>query len=150
MLRNQVAKHIGLDIETIRFYEKEKLISEPKRLDNGYRSYTQNNIKELKFIQHCRSLGLNLDEIKQLKTIEKQPSTDCSKVQDLIKEHIQLIDDKIRELKNLKTQLNNLHESCHTVGDIQDCEIVKSLKKTTEDESCACHPPSEIKKRDLI
>jgi DNA-binding transcriptional MerR regulator len=139
MLRSEIAKHVGIDSETVRFYEAESLISKPKRLDNGYRSYSKENLVELKFIQHCRSLGIGLDEIKVLKDIKGQ-SIDCSQANEIIQKNIDLIEQKMKELKNLRTQLKALSESCFSPGAASDCAIVKSLTSAAEGEDCTCHP----------
>jgi DNA-binding transcriptional MerR regulator len=138
MLRNQVSKHLGVDIETIRFYENEGLISKPQRLDNGYRSYSKENITELKFIQHCRSLGISIDEVHSLKALQNQ-SSDCAQAKEIVEKNLTLIDQKIKDLKNLKKQLRILSNSCFSPGAAKDCEIVKSLTKASVGEDCACH-----------
>lgn len=139
MLRSEIARHVGIDSETVRFYEAESLISKPKRLDNGYRSYSKENLVELKFIQHCRSLGIGLDEIKVLKDI-KGHSIDCSQANEIIQKNIDLIEQKMKELKNLRVQLKALSESCFSPGAASDCAIVKSLTSAAEGEDCTCHP----------
>jgi DNA-binding transcriptional MerR regulator len=138
MLRNEVAKKLGIDSETIRFYEKEKLISAPKRLDNGYRSYSGDHLIELKFIQHCRSLGIGLGEVKTLKELSSRPG-DCSEAKEIIDKNIQLIETKMKELKALKTQLSSLSKSCFGPSDAKDCEIVISLANAAKGKDCSCH-----------
>lgn len=145
MLRHEVAKYLGINIETLRFYEKKTLISKPIRLANGYRSYSKEALVEIKFIQHCRSLGLNLEEIKVLKEIQGQ-AVDCSKANEIIKANLKLIEEKILTLKNLKTQFNILANLCAKTGAAKDCGIVKSLSNAAKDNSCACHS-SKRKKR---
>lgn len=138
MLRNEVAKKLGIDIETIRFYEKENLISKPVRLDNGYRSYSKDNLVELKFIQHCRSLGVSIEEVRTLKDIQNL-SADCSQANAIIEKNLDLIEQKIEDLKNLRTQLKTLSESCFKTGAAKDCGIVKSLTQAAQGEECICH-----------
>ena len=138
MLRNQLAKHLGLDLETLRFYEKENLISRPKRKDNGYREYSEKHLVELKFIRHCRSLGIGLKETKTLKDIQDQ-SVDCSQAKEIIDRNINLIEIKMKELRSLREQLISLSKSCQTKREAKDCEIVKSLNSAANGNSCACH-----------
>lgn len=138
MLRNQVSKQLGVDIETIRFYENVGLISKPQRLDNGYRSYSKENIIELKFIQHCRSLGVSIDEVHSLKALQNQ-SSDCAQAKEIVEKNLKLVSKKIKELTNLKKQLKTLSDSCFGSSAAKDCEIVKSLLKASEGEDCACH-----------
>ena len=138
MLRNEVARQLGIDIETIRFYENKNLISKPQRLENGYRSYTKENIVELKFIQHCRSLGIGIDEVRILRSMSN-PSEDCSKANEIIEKNLKLIEQKIKQLKGLRRQLKVLADSCHSPGYTKDCEIVKTLVMAASGEDCACH-----------
>ncbi len=128
MLRNEVSTLLNIDSETMRYYESRNLITKPSRLSNGYRSYSDKNIEEIKFIQHCRSLGIGLDEIKVLKELTKS-SSDCSSANSIIEKNLKLIENKIAELKNLQKQLLNLSDRCHTNGTSDNCGIVKSLVK---------------------
>lgn len=144
MLRNEVAKYLGMNIETLRFYEKEKLISQPARLENGYRSYSKEAVSEIKFIKHCRSLGLSLEEIKILKGIQGN-SVDCSLANEIINTNLKLIEEKISNLKSLKSQLKILADLCVETGAAKDCGIVKSLSDAAKGDSCVCQPP--VKKR---
>ncbi len=138
MLRNEVAKQLGMNIETLRYYENQKLISQPTRLENGYRSYSKETVVEVKFIQHCRSLGLSLEEIKILKGIQGQ-SVDCSLANEIICANLKLIEEKISNLKSLKSQLKTLAGLCPETGAAKDCGIVKSLSNAAKGDSCACH-----------
>ncbi len=138
MLRGEVAKKLGIDIETIRFYEKENLISKPNRLENGYRFYSKQNLVELKFIQHCRSLGVSIDEVRTLKELPLL-SEDCSQAKAIVEKNLDLIEKKIKDLKSLRNQLRALSESCFTTGSAKDCAIVKSLTKAAKGEDCVCH-----------
>src|SRR3990172_3204706 len=58
----QVARRVGIGIETIRFYERKGLIEEPPRRESGYRQYGEGDIERLVFIQHAKTLGFSLKE----------------------------------------------------------------------------------------
>lgn len=139
MLRKQVSDHLGIDTETLRFYEKINLISSPKRQENGYRNYNENHLQELKFVQHCRSLGIGINEIKILKGLLNSGQDDCHEAKEIIDENLVLIEERIKELKLLKKQLKTLSNSCVAPSSPKDCKIVKSLKKASLGESCLCH-----------
>lgn len=130
MLRNEVSLLLDIDSETMRYYESRNLITKPQRLSNGYRSYSEKHLEEIKFIQHCRSLGINLEEIRTLKELSAVPS-DCSSANAIIDKNLSLIEVKIAELKNLQTQLKNLSKTCNTKGSSDNCGIVKSLVKNS-------------------
>jgi len=128
MLRSQVSKATGIDIETIRYYEKSELITSPPRLANGYRTYSEKQLNELMFIQHCRSMGIGLDEIKALKEL-KENNRDCAEANQIIERNLKLIEQKISELVKLQGQLKNLTKRCSSKGTTDSCGIVKSLVK---------------------
>ena len=131
MLRNEVSKLLNIDSETIRYYETRQLLTKPFRLSNGYRYYNEKNIEEIKFIQHCRSLGIALEEIKILKELTHS-SNDCSRANDIIDKNLKLIEIKITELNYLQKQLINLSDSCHVKGPSDNCGIVKNLVKDSK------------------
>ena len=130
MLRNEASTLLGIDSETMRYYESRNLITKPSRLSNGYRSYSEKHLEEIKFIQHCRSLGISLEEIKVLKELTTTPS-DCSSANTIINKNLTLIEVKIAELKNLQKQLLSLSSRYHTKGLSDNCGIVKSLVKNS-------------------
>jgi DNA-binding transcriptional MerR regulator len=138
MLRSEVSKQFGINIETIRYYENEGLLSKPQRLDNGYRSYSKENLIELKFIQHCRSLGVSIEEVRSLKNLQIQ-SKDCHEAKDIVAKNLNLIDQKIKDLKNLKKQLQALSDSCQELSLAKDCAIVKTLTQASVGADCVCH-----------
>lgn len=126
MLRNEISTLLNIDIETLRYFEARMLISKPARLENGYRFYSNKNIEEIKFLQHCRSLGIALDEIKTLKDLANN-AKDCSSANQIINKNLLLIETKIRELHLLQNQLISLSNRCNTNGSSTNCGIVKSL-----------------------
>lgn len=147
MQRKQVSEQLGIDIETLRYYEKIGLISNPQRLSNGYRQYNSNHIIEIKFIQHCRSLGISIEEIKVLKNLTTKPKEDCSQVNQIIEKNLSLIEQKIKDLKKLRAQLKTLLESCLQTSTLDNCKIVKSLNKAASEENCACHKKKKGKEK---
>ena len=118
----------GLSTDTIRFYEKRKLLHPSFRADNNYRYYDENILKRIIFIKRCRSLDLSLNEIERLIELEQNPQQSCHEVNNMIDLHIQQTTDKIKELKNFKTQLQSLRSSCNQSNQIMDCEILKRLE----------------------
>ena len=139
MLRKEVADSTGVDIETLRYYERLKLISPPKRRLNGYREYGKESLNEIRFIQHCRSLGVSINEIKILKSIAANPHSSCHDVNVIIDHNLKLIEQKIRELKNLRHQLRDLAQSCGHDDSSENCNIIKSLKRAAKGQDCVCH-----------
>ena len=73
---SELAAAVGVDSETIRYYEKTGLLPPPARSDNGYRAYGQAHVQRLAFIRHCRSLDIPLADIQQLLTLLDDPKAD--------------------------------------------------------------------------
>ena len=95
-------------VETIRFYEREGLISEPARTDSNYRQYGPAHVQRLAFIRRCRSLDMSLDEVRVLLRFLDQPAADCGEVNAVLDEHIEHVARRVRELKVLEKQLREL------------------------------------------
>ena len=109
----QLAKTVGLDIQTLRYYESQGLLKEPQRLENGYRNYPQNSIERLHFIKKAKLVGFTLKEIKDLLAIQvtKDEHT-CQEVKKFTQIKLDEINQKINKLNEIKSALQKIHTSC--------------------------------------
>ncbi len=123
----ELAQLTGTPIETIRFYEREKLIPDAARTSGNYRIYGNEHAERLAFIRHCRSLDMALDEIRTLLSFKDAPQDNCGGVNELLDEHIGHVAQRIRELRSLEKQLKQLRELCTEAHAAQDCGILKGL-----------------------
>jgi Cd(II)/Pb(II)-responsive transcriptional regulator len=138
----ELAKATGTPIETIRFYERERLLPAPDRTEGNYRIYGDPHAERLSFIRHCRSLDMALDEIRLLLQFKDAPGDSCAEVNDLLDDHIGHVVARVRELKNLERQLRSLREQCQEVRGAQSCGILKKLSsgaKTGKEKSARHH-----------
>ena len=122
----ELAKMSGCQVVTIRFYEKEGLLTEPERTGANYRLYGDADIERLRFIRHCRRHGMKLSEIRELLAFKDNPKADCSWVGSLIKGHIANVTEQIESLAALKEQLESLQHKCAS-GKNGGCGILESL-----------------------
>ena len=122
-----LAKNTNCPVETIRYYEHEGLLTEPARSDGNYRLYGDEHVDRLRFIRHCRSLDMTLDEIRLLLKFKDAPEKTCGEVNALLDEHIGHVADRVAELKTLEKHLKELRSLCRTVQTAKDCAILKSL-----------------------
>ncbi len=123
----ELAKLTGCSIQSIRFYEKEKLLSTPIRSDSNYRLYNHKNQEQLTFIKRCRNLDITLAEIKHLLDLKQSPDTQCEEVNHLIDDHIKQINLRMSELKQLKGSLVTLRSSCRNNQTVKNCGILQVL-----------------------
>lgn len=128
---------IGVDVETIRYYEKAGLLPVPARQANGYRDYGDKHLERLAFIRHCRVLDLPLVEIKRLLELLSRPSATCDDVDRLIEGQLARVRTRIRSLRALERQLTALRSCCAAPQTAAECGILHELVTTAHKETAA-------------
>lgn len=127
MLIGQVAKETGCKVETIRFYEKERLLPEPARSEGGNRLYSKDLVDRLVFIRRCRELGFTMKEIRQLLSLVDEEQVSCDSVKAIADRHLEDVRAKIADLKKMERTLHQLSNQCPG-GAKPDCPIIQSLQ----------------------
>jgi Hg(II)-responsive transcriptional regulator len=127
---SQVAKAANVNVETIRYYERRGLISEPPRTESGYRHFPQEVIERIQFIKKAQDLGFKLEEIKTLLLMsDNEELFNANEIYQFVTEKIQEIEQKIRDFNNMKLLLEKLAEKCPGSGiSKNDCPIINNLK----------------------
>jgi len=120
----KLAVSAGVNIETIRYYQKIGLLNKPQKPKNGYREYTQNSIEKINFIKRSQKLGFSLTEINELIILGEY---NCDSVCNRAKQKRNQIENQINELRELQDTLDSLINSCQT--DSQTCPIMTTLLK---------------------
>lgn len=136
----ELGQATGVDIETIRYYEKEGLLPVPQRSENGYRVFRAEHVERLAFIRHCRALDISLAEVKRLLDFIARPEADCGDIDRLIDAQLIKVKARLASMRALEKQLSVLKSRCganHTVG---ECGILHELVAAAHKEACACHP----------
>lgn len=123
----EVAVRVGVNLQTIRYYEREKLLPKPPRLPSGYRMFPDQTVHRIRFIKHAQELGFSLAEIRELLSIQIDPGKECSDVKRLAKAKIADIDEKIRTLESMKRVLSGLTQLCPGRGPSSECPILESI-----------------------
>jgi len=123
----ELSEKTSCSVLTIRFYEKEGLIPQPERTQGNYRLYTEDYIDRLKFIVNCRSLNMNLNEIKKLLLYSDVPKNNCSEVNELIDSHIKDVMENIKNQQNLIRQLLEIRKTCDGQCTVDKCGVLKKL-----------------------
>ncbi len=123
----RLAKKTGVNVETIRYYERRELIPEPPRLESGYRQYPQDAVARIQFIKHAKTLGFSLKEISELLSLRVAPNTTCGDVRRRAVAKIDEIDEKVRALRRIKMALKDLAAKCSGQGPTSECPILDAL-----------------------
>jgi DNA-binding transcriptional MerR regulator len=139
---SELGNAVGVDVETIRYYEKLELLPAPQRLDNGYRNYGAPHVERLAFIRHCRALDMPLAEIGQLLSFMTKPADDCSGVDALVASQLARVRARLVSMHALESQLMLLQAQCdasHPAHSVKECGILHELVAAAHGEACACH-----------
>jgi Hg(II)-responsive transcriptional regulator len=129
---SQIANEAGVNVETLRYYERIKIMPPPERKKSGYRVYSKQDLKRLFFIKRTKELGFTLNEIKELLELRINPESTCGDVLAKATEKMVAIDQKIRELKQIKQALSVLAASCSGKGPSGECPILDALEQENQ------------------
>jgi len=119
-----VARLAGVGVETIRFYEREGLITKPPRTESGYRQYPKEAVDRVLFTKRAKELGFTLKEIRELLSLRVDPKTDCCEVRRRAKAKVADIKEKIADLEKMEGALLKLTAACRGQGPITECPIL--------------------------
>ncbi len=123
----QLAAQAGVNVETMRFYERKGLLPAPQRTSGGYRQYSESDLKRLLFILTAKRHGFTLQEIKELLELRVSSENTCEQVQAIAREKIKLIDEKLRELKRIKKALQILSQRCQSEHPSEECPFLQAF-----------------------
>ena len=110
----EIAERTGVSVETLRYYEKRRLLNAPARTDGGFRVYSDTVVQQVTFIKQAQSLGLTLDDIQQLAAgrLRTHHAPSCRKVRDLLTRRIEDIDARMKELRAFRRTLHEHLTAC--------------------------------------
>lgn len=106
----ELAQRLGLNTQTIRYYERIGLLPEPERTESGYRSYREEDARRLRFIKNARSAGLNLGEVMEVLAFHERGETPCAYVTEALARRAEEVERQIAELTQFKEELDDLYE----------------------------------------
>ncbi|MCI0712328.1 MAG: heavy metal-responsive transcriptional regulator [Chloroflexi bacterium] len=107
----QLSQIAGVSPETIRHYERIGILPRANRAENGYRVYTEDDVKRLLFVGRARQLDFSLNNIAEILAFREDGTLPCAYVQDLIATKIVEIDSRIQELEMLRDDLVHLNQA---------------------------------------
>src|SRR5262249_36984729 len=129
MTIGQVAKLSSVNVETIRFYERERLLTKPKRKESGYRLFEAEVVSRIKFIKKTKHLRFSLKEIRELLSLRVNSQTSATEVKKRIESKIEQIDRRIYDLKKVRNALAQLSRSVRK-SPISELTLLEVLEKS--------------------
>ena len=124
----ELARAAGTKTETIRYYEREGILSAADRTDSNYRDYSAEHLAKLTFVRRARELGFGMAQIRELLALSDQDDKPCEEVDQLVQQHLSEVERKIADLISLRDELSQTLRSCQAKR-IGECQIVESLAR---------------------
>ena len=122
----KVAKLSELTVKAVRYYDNIGLVKPHQNIFSGYREYNDEDVLKLKFVGKARKFNFNIDECRELLSLYENKSRPSKDVKKLTLEKISQIDEKLKQLQNLKDELSYLADNCHG-DDRPNCPILDAL-----------------------
>jgi MerR family mercuric resistance operon transcriptional regulator len=115
----------GVHVETVRYYQRLKLLPEPAKPPGGIRRYTESDADRLRFIKRAQNMGFALTEVASLLALQQRVS--CHATRELAAAKLRLLDARIRELRGLRKELARLVAACDTNTHDDTCPVLERL-----------------------
>jgi len=125
----ELARQGGVNLQTIRFYEREGLLVQPPRTRSGYRQYSPDTVRRVRFIRRAKDLGFTLKEIGELLSLRVDTDRTCADVRAMARTKIADIESKVAELQRIGEVLNRLAQTCRGRGPTSACPILDMLEQ---------------------
>ena len=125
----RLAKQAGVNLETVRFYERRGLLPKPPRTVSGYRLFPADAARRLRFIRRAQELGVSLTEIGELLSLRLSRQTTSADIRARAETKITDIEAKIRSLESMKKTLRKLTRVCEGCAPVAQCPILESLDR---------------------
>ena len=113
LTRGQLAQRAGVNFETVRFYEKEGLLSPAPRTVSGYRQFGEAALDRLEFVKRAKDLGFSLAEIRELLAVQDRNSHGCVEVKERLQDKLNAVVAKKAELEKLEAHLRSALRKCN-------------------------------------
>ena len=121
----RLAGQAGVNVETIRYYQRRGLLSEPDKPQSGYRRYPPELVKRVRFIKRAQALGFTLEEISGLLRLDEAHA--CAETRELAALKLENIESKLADLAAMRKALSKLVRQCGSMGSAGACPIIHAL-----------------------
>ena len=130
MTIGELAKKAGVNVQTIRYYERERLLPDAHRWpDSGYRDFDDDALLRLQFIRSAKELGFTLREIRELLDMRILPGESCAEVREMLCTKLADLDRRMTEMRRLQRTLVKLEKACGRRNKAESCPALWALEK---------------------
>jgi DNA-binding transcriptional MerR regulator len=128
MTIGQAARAAGVNVETVRYYERRGLIAQPPTpADGGSRRYAPSAVRCIRFIKDAQAIGFSLAEISELLSLRGHPGATCRDVRKLAESRRAEVQERLKQFQRIAGILDDLIESCPGDGSLQTCSILEAI-----------------------
>jgi Hg(II)-responsive transcriptional regulator len=124
----QVAAAAAVNTQTVRYYERRGLFPTPRRTPAGYRQYAEDAVTRLRFIKRAQALGFTLKETRELLALRVRQGSACDAVQRQVRQKIELVEQRIGDLRQIKRTLERLAAACAARRPTDACPILDAME----------------------
>ncbi len=125
----ELAKEVGVNIETLRYYERRGLLIPTSRMESGYRLYDKEALKRLEFIRYSKELGFTLKETEELLNLRVNPKARSDDIKKKVETKLSEIGNRINGLQTMRKVLNELIKTCCAGQPTEKCPILRTIDK---------------------
>ena len=129
MRTSEVATQAQVNVQTLRYYERRGLLPEPRRTRSGYRAYTPDAVRVVRFVKHAQRLGFTLDDIEDLLHLADGGPDSCQEARAMARTRIADLEQRIEELAGMRDALARLVDTCDLPRSKRDCPILQTSKR---------------------
>jgi MerR family transcriptional regulator, copper efflux regulator len=123
----ELADRAGVNVQTVRYYERRNLLPEPERTASGYRRYDADDLQRLQFILRAKELGFTLSEVRDLLGLRASSGASADDVRRRAQEKIEDVEGKLRDLQRIREGLVRVVRSCDAHGPPEECALIHAL-----------------------
>jgi Hg(II)-responsive transcriptional regulator len=128
---SQVAAEAGVNVQTLRYYERRGLLPEPDRLESGYRAYGTDAVRVVRFVKSAQQLGFSLEEINSLLELAAGGPDNCDAAKTLATEKLVQLEQKITSLRAMRDSLAQLVDTCSRPRAQRACPLLRAIEAGT-------------------
>ncbi|MGH9129172.1 MAG: MerR family DNA-binding protein [Acidimicrobiales bacterium] len=124
MRSSEVAVAAGVNVQTLRYYERRGLLAEPERLGSGYRAYRPDTVRVVRFVKRAQALGFSLEEVESLLELAAGGPSNCDIAKQMAEQKVAQLDAKIASLVSMRDSLGRLVATCAEPRSQRDCPLL--------------------------
>lgn len=141
----KVAARAGVNVQTLRYYERRGILPAPKRTSSGYRAYTVETVSVIRFIKRAQELGFTLEEAEELVELRRLKGKSRSVVRKLAQNKLEAVDQKLSDLNAIRAAVAALLESCACSDGGSTCPILEALEQPSAIAAASARTNGEAK-----